>query len=83
VKRTLVIDAEPEPKQPTIMEIIELAAELRHFIAGYQKMRGLDPEYIYSIHRGSKNEAHLRVSRLARVAELLEQACNNNTSRSN
>lgn len=60
----------------------ELAAELRHFMAGYQKIRGLDPEHIYSIHLGDEMEAHLRVSRLALAAELLEQVCTN-TSRSN
>ena len=50
----------------------ELAAELRHFIAGYLQMRGLDPEHVYSIHRGDAMEAHLRISRLSRIAELLE-----------
>ena len=33
-------------------EVAELAAELRHFVTEYQKMRGLDPENIYSIHQG-------------------------------
>ena len=55
-------------------EVAELVAELRHFVAEYQKMRGLDPENIYSIHQGdAEKEAHLRVSRLSRIAELLER----------
>jgi hypothetical protein len=55
-------------------EVAELAAELRHFVTEYQKMRGLDPENIYSIHQGdAKKEAHLRVSRLTRTAEILER----------
>jgi hypothetical protein len=54
-------------------EVAELAAELRHFVAERKKMRGLDPETIYSIHEGdAEKEAHLRVSRLLRIAELLE-----------
>ena len=58
---------------PADSESAELAAELRHFVAGYQQMRGLDPEHVYSIHRGDAMEAHLRISRLSRIAELLER----------
>jgi hypothetical protein len=59
---------------PAPSEAVTLAAELRHFIAERKKMRGLDPETIYSIHEGeAEKEAHLRVSRLLRMAELLEQ----------
>ena len=61
----------PTPQPPADAEAAELAAELRHFVAGYQQMRGLDPEHVYSIHRGDAMEAHLRVSRLSRIAELL------------
>jgi hypothetical protein len=51
-----------------------LCAELRHFVAEYQQMRGLDPENIYSIHQGiPEKEAHLRVSRLTLAADLLER----------
>jgi len=51
-----------------------LCAELRHFVAEYQQMRGLDPENIYSIHEGIPGrEAHLRVSRLTLAADLLER----------
>ena len=54
-------------------EVAELVAELRHFVAEYQKMRGLDPENIYSIQQGdAEKEAHLRVSRLTLAADLLE-----------
>ena len=58
---------------PADREAAKLAAELRHFVAGYQQMRGLDPEHVYSIHRGDAMEAHLRISRLSRIAELLER----------
>ena len=61
------------PQPPADGEVAELAAEIRHFLAGYQQMRGLDPEHIYSIHRGDKMEAHITVSRLTRAAELLER----------
>ena len=51
-----------------------LCAELRHFVAEYQQMRGLDPENIYSIHQGiPEKEAHLRVSQLTLAADLLDQ----------
>jgi hypothetical protein len=51
-----------------------LCAELRHFVAEYQQMRGLDRENIYSIHQGiPEKEAHLRVSRLTLAADLLER----------
>ena len=63
----------PTPQPPADGEAAELAAELRHFVAGYQQMRGLDPEHVYSIHRGDAMEAHLRISRLSRIAELLTQ----------
>ena len=63
--------AEPEPR-PTENNSAELAADIRRFLRGYQQMRGLDPENIYSIHRGDALEAHLRVSQLARIAEILE-----------
>jgi hypothetical protein len=63
----------PTPQPPADGEAAELAAELRHFVAGYQQMRGLDPEHVYSIHRGDAMEAHLRISRLSRIAELLER----------
>lgn len=62
----------PTPQPLADSEAAELAAELRHFVAGYQQMRGLDPEHVYSIHRGDAMEAHLRISRLSRIAELLE-----------
>jgi hypothetical protein len=62
-----------EPVPLAAGEVAELVAELRHFLAGYQQMRGLDPEHIYSIHRGDAMEAHLRVSRLARAADLMER----------
>ena len=58
---------------PADGEVAELVAEIRHFLAGYQQMRGLDPEHIYSIHRGDKMEAHITVSRLTRAAELLQR----------
>lgn len=63
----------PAPAPPADGEVAELVAEIRHFLAGYQQMRGLDPEHIYSIHRGDKMEAHITVSRLTRAAELLER----------
>ena len=63
----------PTPQPPADGEVAELVAELRHFVAGYQQMRGLDPEHVYSIHRGDAMEAHLRISRLSRIAELLTQ----------
>ena len=63
--------AEPELR-PTENNSAELAADIRRFLHGYQQMRGLDPENIYSIHRGDALEAHLRVSQLARIAEILE-----------
>ena len=63
----------PTPQPPADAEAAELAAELRHFVAGYQQMRGLDPEHVYSIHRGDAMEAHLRISRLFRIAQLLTQ----------
>jgi hypothetical protein len=67
-------DGKPCPTPPADrIAAAKLAAELRHFLAGYQQMRGLDPEYIYSIHRGDAMEAHLRVSRLIRAADLLQQ----------
>ena len=51
-----------------------LCAELRHFVAEYQQMHGLDPENIYSIHQGiPEKEAHLRVSQLTLAADLLER----------
>jgi hypothetical protein len=51
-----------------------LCAELRHFVAEYQQMRGLDPENIYSIHEGIPGkEAHIRVSQLTLAADLLER----------
>lgn len=63
------------PKLEANSEAVELASELRHFINEYQQMRGLDPENIYSIHPGhAEKEAHLRVSRLARCAQLLSAA---------
>lgn len=61
------------PPAPLEGEVGELVAEIRHFLAGYRKMRGLDPEYVYSIHRGDAMEAHIRVSRLSRAAELLQR----------
>jgi len=62
------------PQPPADVEAAELAAELRHFVAEYQQMRGLDPESIYSIHQGdAEKEAHLRISRLTRIADLLER----------
>jgi hypothetical protein len=64
--------AQPEPTANG--EVSELVAELRHFVNEYQKMRGLDPENIYSIHQGDpEKESHLRVSRLTRAADLLER----------
>ena len=51
----------------------QLAAEIHHFIRGYQQMRGLDPEFIYRIHAGSELEAALRISRLQQIAEYLER----------
>lgn len=67
-------DGKPSPTPPADrIAVAKLAAELRHFLAGYQQMRGLDREYIYSIHRGDAMEAHLRVSRLTRAADLLQQ----------
>ena len=63
----------PAPAPPADGEVAELVAEIRHFLAGYRKMRGLDPEHIYSIHRGDKMEAHITVSRLTRAAELLQR----------
>ena len=63
----------PAPAPPADGEVAELVAEIRHFLAGYQKIRGLDPEHIYSIHRGDKMEAHITVSRLTRAAELLQR----------
>lgn len=66
----------PQGREPASVadgEVAELVAEIRHFLAGYQQMRGLDPEHIYSIHRGDKMEAHITVSRLTRAAELLER----------
>ena len=71
-----ILDSSPQP--PADGETAELAAELRHFIAGYQQMRGLDPEHVYSIHRGDAMEAHLRISRLSRIAELLERLASDN-----
>lgn len=66
--------ANPPGQPPAAGEAAELAAELRHFIAEYQKFCGLDPENIYSIHQGiPEKEAHLRISRLTRAAELLQR----------
>ena len=63
--------AQPEPVAGG--EAATLASELRHFISEYQKMRGIDPENIYSIQQGDPiKEAHLRISRLTRAADLLE-----------
>jgi len=63
--------AQPEPEADE--EAATLASELRHLISEYQKMRGLDPENIYSIHQGDPTkEAHLRISRLTRAAGLLD-----------
>ena len=76
--RARALLAQPEPQPPADGEAAELAAELRHFIAGYQQMRGLDPEHVYSIHRGDAMEAHLRISRLLRIAELLERLASDN-----
>ena len=36
----------PTPQPVADGEAAELAAELRHFVAGYQQMRGLDPEHV-------------------------------------
>jgi hypothetical protein len=71
VSSQLILDNSPQ--LPADGEVAELAAELRHFVANYQQIRGLDPEHIYSIHRGDDKEAHLRISRLSRIADLLEQ----------
>lgn len=60
-----------QPAPPAEGEAAELAAEIRHFLAGYQQFKGRDPECIYSINSGGPMEAHIRVSRLARIAELL------------
>lgn len=69
-----VLAARPTPQPPADGEVGELAAELRHFVAEYQQMRGLDPENIYSIQQGDpEKEAHLRISRLTRIADLLER----------
>ncbi|MEB3354688.1 MAG: hypothetical protein VKM34_10735, partial [Cyanobacteriota bacterium] len=46
-----------EQAAPAEGEVAELAAEIRHFLNGYRQMRGLDPENIYSIHRGDAMEA--------------------------
>jgi hypothetical protein len=63
-----------QPEPPADGEVAELVAELRHFVAEYQQMRGLDPENIYSIHQGHpEKEAHLRSSQIARAADLLER----------
>ena len=71
-RRARALLAQPVAQPPADAEAAELAAELRHFVAEYQKMRGLDPENIYSIHQGdAEKEAHLRISRLSRIAELL------------
>ena len=62
------------PTTPPAPEVGEVAAELRHFVAEYKKMRGLDPEGIYSIQEGVEGrEAHLRVRQLTRIATLLQQ----------
>jgi hypothetical protein len=76
MRRALELWGRSTPHPPADGEVAELAAELRHFIAGYQQMRGLDPEHVYSIHRGDAMEAHLRISRLSRTAELLERRAN-------
>ena len=73
LKIEAICSRRPTPQPPADGEVAELAAELRHFVAGYQQMRGLDPEHVYSIHRGDAMEAHLRISRLFRIAELLER----------
>jgi len=71
--RASLADEPAAPAPPADGEVAELVAEIRHFLAGYQQMRGLDPEHIYSIHRGDKMEAHITVSRLTRAAELLQR----------
>jgi hypothetical protein len=58
---------------PADGEVAELVADMRHFLVGYGQMRGLDPENIYSIHRGHAMEAHITVSKLTRAAALLER----------
>lgn len=52
-------------------EAAKLAVRIRHFIQGYMQMRGLDPEHVYSIHRGDAMEAHITISDLTLAAQLL------------
>jgi hypothetical protein len=69
-----LLQQQAAPPVPEPGEVGELVAELRHFVNEYQKMRGLDPDGIYSIQEGVEGrEAHLRVSQLTRIATLLEQ----------
>lgn len=64
---------QPAPASLKPGEAQQLAEELKHFLAGYKQMLGMDPEHIYSIHRGHEMEAHLTVSQLSRIAKLLLQ----------
>jgi hypothetical protein len=58
---------------PAPGEAEELVSNLNQFIDEYNKMKGLDPEFIYSIQVGVEGrEACLRISSLARIAELLK-----------
>lgn len=70
--RAIARQCEAAPAPAAKGEVAELVAEIRHFLAGYKQMLGLDPENIYSIHRGDAMEARLTVSRLTRAADLLE-----------
>ena len=68
--------AVPQGREPASVELQatagELVASIRHFLSGYKQIRGLDPENIYSIHRGHAMEGHITVSVLTRAADLLE-----------
>jgi hypothetical protein len=58
---------------PVPGEVEELVSNLDRFIVEYGKMGGLHPESIYSIQEGIEGrEAHLRISSLARISELLK-----------
>lgn len=61
----------------SIIEIEQVVQELEHFLIEYGKIRGLDPENVYSLHVGDpERESHLKISTLSRLAEFVKGRVN-------